>query len=379
MSVLILLYVMTVGMLAPLATGIVRVDKLRINTNTTFVVQAEGYNSHYQAAAEGQTAYLVLDSIYLICAKNIEVENDNFLKASFDIPEYLPFEKTELDVTLVINNSIDGASLLPVAATLVQKEPPNLDSVIQNWQQCEMVVTDNGNYDFPYRNLLSETIRNTYFHVPLWFGMMIILFASMIYSILYLLKGSEDYFEYQAKLHREKKTTLGIVGFIFKILHWLSKCSTFPDSKSLGLVRVGTLFGILGLITGALWAKYTWGEYWSFDIKQNMAAVAMLIYLAYFVLRGSFEDEQARARLSAVYNIFAFATLIPLLYVIPRLVDSLHPGNGGNPGFGGEDLDNTMRTIFYPAIIGWTLFGVWMANLSFRIDLLKEKWLDRED
>lgn len=345
LSVLILLYVMTVGMLTPLATGIVRVDNIRTYADTTFTMQVEGYNSHYKTSAEGQTAYLVLDSIYAICAKQIEVENDNLLKAAFDIPKYLPFRDTDIDATLVIHNEMDGTSLLPVAATLVQKDTMfNVDSVQKNWANCDLLLTDNGQYDFPYRNLLSETIRNTYFHVPLWFGMMIIFFVSMIYSIRYL-RGFDSYYDY----------------------------------KALAFVRVGTVFGILGIITGALWAKYTWGEYWSFDIKQNMSAVAILIYLAYFVLRGSFEDEQARARLSAIYNIFSFATLIPLLYVIPRLYDSLHPGNGGNPGFGGEDLDNTMRTIFYPAIIGWTLFGVWMANLSFRIDLLKEKWLDRED
>jgi heme exporter protein C len=116
-----------------------------------------------------------------------------------------------------------------------------------------------------------------------------------------------------------------------------------------------------------VWAYFTWGDWWSADPKQNTSAIALLLYFAYFVLRGSFNEDQQKARISAVYNLFAFAALIPLLYILPRMTDSLHPGNGGNPGFGKYDLDNTMRLVFYPAVIGWTLLGVWMANLQVRI------------
>jgi len=82
--------------------------------------------------------------------------------------------------------------------------------------------------------------------------------------------------------------------------------------------------------------------------------------------------------LTSVYNIFAFASIIPLLFVIPRLVDSLHPGNGGNPGFGGEDLDNTMRMAFYPAIIGMTLLGLWISDLRYRLAIIADKLLERD-
>jgi heme exporter protein C len=81
------------------------------------------------------------------------------------------------------------------------------------------------------------------------------------------------------------------------------------------------------------------------------------------------KDEEKRARISAVYNIFAFALMIPLLFVLPRMVDSLHPGAGGNPGFNAYDLDNGMRLVFYPAIIGWFLLGLWITQLKVRIRL----------
>ena len=136
---------------------------------------------------------------------------------------------------------------------------------------------------------------------------------------------------------------------------------------------MGLLLGVLGLATGAIWAKHTWGQYWSGDIKQNMTAISLLIYLAFFVLRASLEDMNRKYTLSAVYNIFAFVALIPLIFVIPRLTDSLHPGNGGNPALGGEDLDNTLRMFFYPSIIALSLLGTWMATLLVRYERLKEK------
>jgi heme exporter protein C len=106
----------------------------------------------------------------------------------------------------------------------------------------------------------------------------------------------------------------------------------------------------------------------------NGTAVAMLTYLAYLVLRGSLDDEQKRARLSAVYNIFAYVMMIVLIMILPRMTDSLHPGNGGNPAFGKYDMDNMMRLIFYPAVIGWTLLGAWLVNLQVRLDRLQLKW-----
>ena len=125
-----------------------------------------------------------------------------------------------------------------------------------------------------------------------------------------------------------------------------------------------------------LWAKFAWGEYWSNDPKQNGAAISLLIYLAYFVLRRSFQDEEQKKRISAVYNIFAFILMIPLLFILPRLTDSLHPGNGGNPALSIYDSDSNLRMVFYPAVIGWTLLGFWIATISARISLLKQKFDD---
>ena len=148
--------------------------------------------------------------------------------------------------------------------------------------------------------------------------------------------------------------------------------AVLPAGGIFEFANAGVLLGILGITTGAVWANYTWGEPWSGDPKQNSSAIALLIYMAYLVLRNSLDDPTQKARVSSIYNIFAFATLIPLLFILPRMTDSsLHPGNGGNPGFNAYDLDSRLRVVFYPAVVAWTLLGVWMVSLRVRIRRLK--------
>jgi heme exporter protein C len=84
-------------------------------------------------------------------------------------------------------------------------------------------------------------------------------------------------------------------------------------------------------------------------------------------------DEMQKARISSVYNIFAFVIFMVLIWILPRMTDSLHPGNGGNPAFSKMDLDNRMRLVFYPAIIGWTLLGFWITQIRIRIKKLEQQ------
>jgi heme exporter protein C len=190
----------------------------------------------------------------------------------------------------------------------------------------------------PRLNILNETIRNLYFHVPMWFAMIVLFAAAFGYSIKYLNSGDQKY-----------------------------------DIYAVQFTNTGIFFSILGMLTGMEWAKYTWGAAWSNDPKQLCTAILMLIYFAYSILRSGLRDDEKRAKISAVYNVFAFAMVIPLIFVLPRMVDSLHPGNGGNPAFAKYDLDANMRLVFWPANIGWILLGVWIATLKIRLGLVAYK------
>ncbi|HAA11892.1 MAG TPA: ABC transporter permease [Cytophagales bacterium] len=203
-----------------------------------------------------------------------------------------------------------------------------------------MLVTFVGGFliRIPDVGALDESIRNLFFHVSMWFSMVLVLTVSLVYAFRYLSTNKLTY-----------------------------------DLLSTQYAFLGIVFGMLGLVTGSVWAKFSWGAWWVNDAKLNGAAITMLIYLAYTVLRSSIEDLQSRARISAVFNIFAYAAMVPLLFILPRMTDSLHPGNGGNPGFGTYDLDNTLRLIFYPSILGWTLFGVWIMSIRTRVQWLQLK------
>lgn len=191
-------------------------------------------------------------------------------------------------------------------------------------------------FDVPRLPILNETIRVLYFHVPMWFTMIFLLFLSSINAYRFISSGDLSY-----------------------------------DLKSYNYANIGIFFGVLGIISGMIWAKYTWGTYWTNDPKLNGSAVGLLIYFSYFVLRNSVEEESKKGKISSVYNILAFSMLIPLIFILPRLTDSLHPGNGGNPGFNVYDLNSQLRIVFYPAVIGFILLGIWIADLRLRILKLK--------
>src|ERR1700761_1925444 len=190
----------------------------------------------------------------------------------------------------------------------------------------------------PRLAILHETIRNLYFHVPMWMAMLTVFGISAFYSVKYLATEKEEY-----------------------------------DLIAVECVNTGLMFYVLGLLTGMLWAKYTWGQFWSGDPKQNSAAIAFLLYCAYLVLRDSIDEEQKRAKISAIYNIFAFPIMIVLIFILPRMTDSLHPGSGGNPAFNSYDLDKNMRYSFYPAMLGWPFIALWIATIRYRIRLIENK------
>ncbi|MEX2478898.1 MAG: cytochrome c biogenesis protein CcsA [Gracilimonas sp.] len=188
----------------------------------------------------------------------------------------------------------------------------------------------------PHIPILEETARNIFFHVPMWMTMFVLFLISFWYSIQYLNEPNSVY-----------------------------------DVKASSAAAVGVAFGVCGLLTGSLWARFTWGSWWTFaEPKMNLAALALMIYVAYFVLRSAFDDRQKRAKLSAVYNIFAVTTVPFLLYVVPRQLTSLHPGADGNPAFS-EITADELRFILYPAFIGFIALGYWIYEVHYRYNKLK--------
>ena len=194
-------------------------------------------------------------------------------------------------------------------------------------------------FDVPALPVIHQTIRNIYFHVGMWFSMIFILFLGFLFSLMYLRRFNLKY-----------------------------------DRMAFATVKTGLVFGILGIITGMIWAQNTWGTWWVNDPKLNGAAVGILVYLAYLILRASVDDPEKRAKLAAVYKIFAFVIMFVFIMILPRISGpSIHPGVDGNPALATGDLDPVMRKVFFPAILGWILFSYWIYTIVERTDKISEK------
>ncbi len=339
-AVALILYILIGGMLVPLGPGIKSTLPTAMATDSVVDFTITGYNTHFTDAKDLQvwfkngTDFYAVDSIQPIINSTVHVR--------FSISDKTRAKLTNQSFDIVVNDAIDGTISMRDAISLHPAASPNDSAEVKKTSTPEVVNAKFKHFAFPYREILYQSIRSTFYHVPMWFSMMLILIFSTVYSVRYLNKGRIE-----------------------------------DDIIASQAVNVALMFGVLGLLTGMMWATYTWGEPWPNDPKLNGAAVGVIIYLAYIVLRGSLTDEIKRAKISAAYNIFAIVIFTLFIFIIPRLTDSLHPGNGGNPAFSKYDLDSHLRMFFYPAVIGWCMVGFWLLSIGVRIKLLEQKNQDQ--
>ncbi|GBD07075.1 Heme exporter protein C [bacterium HR21] len=203
----------------------------------------------------------------------------------------------------------------------------------------------------PYIPGLGERARILYFHVPLaW----IAVFAYAIAALA--------------------------------ALRYLRRRDLEAESRAVAAAALGTLFAVLATATGAIWARFNWGAFWNWDPRQTTIVVLLLIYLAYFVLRGSLPEGERRARLGSVYLLFAFVAVPVLVFILPRMMESLHPGGKGDVTIGPvldpnpEALDTLKQVLFSGSLLAFTALFGWLWSLGVRVVRLTElvRWhMDR--
>jgi len=135
------------------------------------------------------------------------------------------------------------------------------------------------------------------------------------------------------------------------------------DLESYVAIHQGTIFGALTLITGSIWARASWGIWWTWSSNQLVLfLVLFLFYCAYFMLRFSLEDGPRRARSSAVYALFGVA-LIPVSFLAIRLAnDFIHPTVFSRHG---PQMSGLMFATFCVSWAGMTL----LAYVFYRVEL----------
>jgi heme exporter protein C len=198
-----------------------------------------------------------------------------------------------------------------------------------------MVAQPTAWYEFPIIPALAEKARIMFFHVPTAWLSTLAFIMSMIYGIQYL---------------RKKRLE--------------------DDIKSATAAGLGFMFCFLATVTGAIWAKFSWGTYWNWDPRQTSIFVLLLIYGAYFALRSAIEVEEKRATLAAAYSIIAAVTMPFFMFIMPRILASLHPEPILNTQ-GKVQMNPTMLVVFLSSLAGFTGLYYWIWNLHVRVQRLE--------
>jgi succinate dehydrogenase / fumarate reductase flavoprotein subunit len=164
----------------------------------------------------------------------------------------------------------------------------------------------------------------------------------------------------------------------------LAPAAIADDDAVVATASVGTLFAVLATTTGSVWAKFNWGSFWNWDPRQTSIVVLLLIYAAFFLLRSAIDEPRRRARLSSVYAIVAFVSVPFLMFVLPRMLTSLHPGGKGDPGGVGpllspqsDAINPTKQVLFALSLFAFTLVYSWLVNIRMRV-LAVQRQLDHE-
>ena len=202
------------------------------------------------------------------------------------------------------------------------------------WIATTMVVALLG---APLVDVLQETTRVLYFHIPSAWVTVLALGWSMVNSVLYLIR-------------RDMRN----------------------DDHAAAAAELGLVFCIVATVTGSIWAKSMWGSWWNWDPRETSIFFVLLIYGAYLALRGSIEGEEKRARLSAIYSIVAFVAVPPLMFVVPRIYSTLHPDPIINSS-GKIDMDPMIRWCFFSMLIGFTFLFSWLQSLRVRVFRLERR------
>jgi heme exporter protein C len=204
---------------------------------------------------------------------------------------------------------------------------------------------------FPMIQGLGELGRNILFHVPMSMVAFVAFFLGTIYSILFLVKKNYDF-----------------------------------DRRARAASAGGFIFTLMATITGSIWARFSWGTFWNWDPRETSIFILLLIYAAYFMLRSLLEEsEEKKARIAAVYNIIAFVTVPFLMFILPRITQSLHPGGGSlipNTNAqeapiinlsGNTHIDRTLLNMQWVSVLLFLFVFLWIKDLYTRILRLQDK------
>jgi len=200
-------------------------------------------------------------------------------------------------------------------------------------------------YEFPIIPGLGEKAKIIFFHVPTAWLALVAFIMAMVYGIKYL-----------------KHENLN------------------DDAKSLAALQLGMMFCILATVTGSIWAKFSWGAFWHWDPRETSVFILLLIYGALFALRSAIDNEEKRAKLSAVYSIISSLTAPFFIFIMPRIMTGLHPGSADDTSSGpvvNFHMNGNMMVVFFLSLSAFSLLYYWMWKIGYRSIIIKDKLIKK--
>jgi heme exporter protein C len=171
---------------------------------------------------------------------------------------------------------------------------------------------------------------------------------------------------------------VGMLGFLVAaiagILYLVRKEGRW-DTAGLAAIEISLVFFFIAIVSGSIWARPTWGTWWTWDPRLTTATIVELVYAAYMLLRAGIEDPDRRARFGAVYAILGFLS-VPLTFISIRLLRTIHPvviGGGSSAAEGDFSMTPKMLQTFLFSLLVFSFIFADLLWHRLRLGRLADK------
>lgn len=159
-------------------------------------------------------------------------------------------------------------------------------------------------------------------------------------------------------------TLVGSVMYLWKRdLRW--------DRLAAAGAELGVLFTALTLAAGSIWAKPTWGVWWTWDPRLTTTAILFVIYVGYLMVRTLQPDPFARARQAAVIGFVGFVD-IPIIHQSVTWWRSLHQSSSF-PLLKDPLIDDRMEVALLVNLLAFLVVFLFLLGLRLRLARLEQE------
>ena len=153
-------------------------------------------------------------------------------------------------------------------------------------------------------------------------------------------------------------------GFVCSVAYLIKRRPTMDYLAHAG-VEVGVLFNTVGLMTGSIWGRPTWGIWWTWDPRLTTTALMLVIFLGYLAVRSFLEDPEARARIAALVATIGFFTL-PIVYKSVEWWRTLHQRQSSP-----STVDNEMVVVLRVMFVAFALLTAFLISRRYLVARLE--------